>query len=223
MKRKQAPLHHALIASPRQLQDALQRAVLDRTIGDKAVWVITASAEAVRHVTTRGLPVNLTFAASKASSGRHNVAVVLQVGTPQFRSVVGLNNPFFIDALADAFSTGEMQVVLGTKDGDLEHGLLCEVDRDDLMELVALTGVQGAAPLEQRVIELTFTAANCRVVEELPSIIAGVRLKTVEASLVVLGETLVDDVRPTEVASKGADEAGTSAVHRFTAGASPMH
>ena len=191
MKRTRPILHCAVIGSSSRMTDPVERILFEAEFGTQPIWLVTVSSKSLDVLCKPGQKVALAFAVCRSSAARLGVVMVLQAGTLQLRSAVGLNNPLLQDLLDYSRATGAVRFLFGTQDGLKSSVVSCPITDEDQEMLDGVSETSSEVPLERRIVELTLAAADCRHLDELPSCVKGVKVMTVDVSVVTAGEHLV--------------------------------
>lgn len=194
MRHHQQPVNRAAIGVAKRLTNPADRAAFEARFGSAPVWFITVSPDALKKVPNNEERPHLSFAVSRSKGGQCNVLLVVQFDDLQVRVVVGRDNPLFLDVVEGALENGMLRLVFGTEAGDSSDILSWAVDLADLYVLVEHFEALPGLSLERRIRDLTLAAANCRSVEELPSLIPDVDVERVEVALVTDGEDMWDEI-----------------------------
>lgn len=116
--------------------------------------------------------------------------LVVQFDDLQVRVVVGRDNALFVDVVEGALQSGLLRLVFGTDAGESSKVLSWPADLGDLYMLLENYEALPGLSLERRIRDLTLAAANCRSMDELPSLISDVEIERVEVALVTDGEDI---------------------------------
>lgn len=194
MRHQQQPVNVAVIGVAKRLANPADSAAFEARFGTTPVWFITVSPEALDKVPNNNERPHLSFAVSRSRGGQCNVLLVVQFDDLQVRVVVGRDNPLFVDVVEGALDSGLLRLVFGTDAGDSSKILSWPADLADLYMLVENYEAIPGLTLERRIRDLTLAAANCRSIDELPSLIPDVEIERVEVALVTDGEDMSDAV-----------------------------
>ena len=194
MRHQQQPVNVAVIGVAKRLANPADSAAFEAWFGTTPVWFITVSPEALGKVPNNKERPHLSFAVSRSRGGQCNVLLVVQFDDLQVRVVVGRDNPLFVDVVEGALESGLLRLVFGTDTGDSSKILSWPADLADLYMLVENYEAIPGLTLERRIRDLTLAAANCRSIDELPSLIPDVEIERVEVALVTDGEDMFDAV-----------------------------
>ena len=194
MRHHQQPVSRAAIGVAKRLTNPADSAAFEARFGTTPVWFITVSPAALEKVPNNKERPHLSFAVSRSRGGQCNVLLVVQFDELQVRVVVGRDNPLFVDVVEGALESGVLRLVFGTDAGDSSNILSCAADLGDLCTLIDHFEAPPGLSLQRRIRDLTFAAANCRSIDELPSLIPDVEIERVEVALVTDGEDWQDEV-----------------------------
>ena len=194
MRHQQQPVNRATIGVAKRMANPADSAAFEARFGTTPVWFITVSPEALRKVPNNKERPHLSFAVSRSRGGQCNVLLVVQFDDLQVRVVVGRDNPLFVDVVEGALESGLLRLVFGTEAGDSSKILSWPADLADLYGLLRNYEAIPGLALERRIRDLTLAAANCRSIDELPSLIPDVDIERVEVALVTDGEEMFDAV-----------------------------
>ena len=196
MKHQQQPVNRAAIGVAKRLANPADRAAYEAQFGATPVWFITVSSEALEKVSHYTARPHLSFAVSRSRGGQCNVLLVVQFDDLQVRVVVGRDNALFVDIVEGALESGLLRLVFGTEAGGTSKVLSWPADLEDLYMLLENYEALPGLSLERRIRDLTLAAANCRSIDELPSLIPDVEIERVEVALVTDGEDMCDVAMP---------------------------
>jgi hypothetical protein len=185
MNPKRMPLRQAMIclsSTPRA--DAWREQLLSSSHREP-VLVAWVSDETLRHSLHAGGQSQFGVALRTSEQGCYTAVLTLQVDGFQLRCVASLSSIALVKLARAANRSGMVHLAFHGDDGAFSGLLPCPVHEHDVALLLGALRARRPASGELWVADAVLTAANCRDVDELGTLISGLKVQRVEACVVV--------------------------------------
>lgn len=186
MKSRRLPLRQAGLCMPAQVEDEELRSNLQETFGEAPVLVVSVSNGTFQSLQSGPRRGMLSAALRVSDHGCFTVVLVLQFNALQLRSVASLGQPMIAELLKHAHAHESINVLVVDEDGDGSGAMQLPFDERDVAMLMAAVSAQTDAGSEFRIVDAAITAADCRDLNELPSMFPDFEVEHVEVSVVAL-------------------------------------
>lgn len=185
-------LRRGAICAPSLVRDPELAQGVARHFGRRATWVAAVSAETYQslgvalngRVGRPGLALGLG-ACRPDPSGSVGVVLALQLGPRQVRCVAPLDDPSLRALLQEAVHSGSIQMAVGPHMGSRYTVFELRAPVSNVRNVLRLP--REPASLERQAQAMEMTAALCQRIEEVPSFISGVRVESVDVTVVHIG------------------------------------